>query len=53
MKNLSYEEFLEFVSKEIIEKFKSDEMKYGDGDLTSEQYYYSEVKWYSNQVKRK
>jgi len=52
MEHLSYEDFLELASEKIIENFQEEEMKYGDGDLTSEQYYNGNIKWYSNQVKK-
>ncbi len=53
MENLSYGEFMLYASDDVIDEFQSDEMRYGDGDMTTEQFYYCHDDWFSNLVSLK
>lgn len=44
--HLTFEEFLEKSSKEIMDKFYKDFMRHSDGDTSEEQYYYQSIKFW-------
>lgn len=42
---LTYDEFMVFASDSVIEKVLDEECRYGDGEQTTEHWYYSNIRW--------